>query len=166
MIQKADLDGIWENFNVVVAEGVYLPVYTPVISDWEKKTWYNDLFETGNFCVIAQDLEGVQKNLVAGQVTIENLNWEAADHVGLLGIIVNKDFRNLGLGWALIEYTKKIALRRGKSKLNLSTLATNTRGIHLYQKCGFNAIGFYSKQYLIQEEYVDELLMECFLEEV
>ena len=158
--------GVWDNFNVVVEEGIYLPVYTPVVSEWEKNSWYSDLFETGNFCVIADDVNGHQKNHVAGQVTIENVSWEAAYHVGTLGIIVKKDFRNLGLGFAIIEYAKKVARFRGKLKLNLSTLASNSRGVYLYEKCGFKAIGSYSKQYFIQEQYVDELLMETFLEEI
>ncbi len=162
-IKKSDLNGIWLNFNHVVEEGVYLPVYTPVVSDWEKNTWYQELNQARNLCLVAEDPIVGSNNPIAGQITIENVPWEAADHVAILGIIIRKEYRNIGLGYALIEYAKKVALAQGKMKLILSTFTSNQQGISLYKKCGFNSVGVYKNQYLIQEKFIDELLMECFL---
>ena len=35
LIEKEDLEGIWDNFNEVVEEKIFLPVYTPVLNQWK-----------------------------------------------------------------------------------------------------------------------------------
>ena len=40
---------------------------------------------------------------ILGQCEISNLEWEAATHVGSLGVIVRKGFRDLGIGRKLID---------------------------------------------------------------
>ena len=173
-MQKEDLDGIWRNFNEIVKTQAYLPVYTPVVSDWEKNSWFKELSASPNFCLVAIDpLHAVESKgskdfehtLIAGQLTIENLHWEAAPHVGQLGIIIHAEYRNQGLGFHLIEFAKEIAQNRGKKKLILSTFTDNRQGIHLYQKCGFVPIGTYTKQYFLNDRYIDELLLECWIDD-
>ncbi len=162
LIEEKDLEGIWDNFNQVVEEKIYLPVYTPVLNKWEKNSWYDNLTQTNNICIVAVDNKLSYPRKIIGQLTIEHLQWEAAKHVGILGIIVQKKYRNLGLGYQLIEYGKEIAIKHGngKKKLILSTFATNKQGLNLYEKCGFKIVGTYEKQYLINKNYVDEILME------
>ena len=70
----------------------------------------------------------------------------------------------MGLGYHLIEFGKEIAKDRGKKKLILTTFATNKQGMTLYKKCGFNIVGTHEKQYLINNNYVDEILMENWLD--
>ncbi len=164
-IERRDVNQIWENFNQVVAEEIYLPVYTPVIDEWEKKAWYKEITRGGNFCVVAEDKSQPSGEEIIGQCTIENLHWEAAEHVGQLGIIVKKGFRDQGIGYHLIEFCKILAQSQGKKKLILSTFNTNQMGFALYQKCGFKEIGRYTKQYYVHNTYVDEILMELLLEE-
>jgi ribosomal protein S18 acetylase RimI-like enzyme len=190
-MQKEDLEGIWNNFNEIVKHQDYLPVYTPVVSDWEKNSWYRELTAPPNFCLVAIDplhtrASGASKNssttkhsklfkpskeshasdvFIAGQLTIENLHWEAAPHVGQLGIIIHERYRNQGLGFHLIEFAKEIAKSRGKKKLILSTFTDNKPGIHLYNKCGFSTVGTYTKQYFLKDRYIDELLMECWIDD-
>ena len=163
LIEKDDLEGIWDNFNEVVEEKIYLPVYTPVLNQWEKKSWYKDLIQVNNFCIVAVDINLSSPRKIVGQLTIEHLQWEAAKHGGLLGIIIQKKYRNLGLGYHLIELGKEISKERGKKKLILTTFAINKQGLNLYKKCGFKIVGTYEKQYLINNNYVDEILMELFL---
>src|SRR6056297_509501 len=77
-IRRRDISQIWENFNQVVSENRYLPVYTPVIDEWEKKTWYEEITRGKNFCVVAEH-QGLKKTQnIIGQCTIEDLQWEAA----------------------------------------------------------------------------------------
>ncbi len=173
LMLRRDVDGVWGNFNEVIEERVYLPAYTPVVDEWEKQSWYQDMISGKNFCVIAESLGSTTdsnsshnvKNHVIGQCTIESVEWEAATHVGQLGIIVRSDYRNLGLGFRLIEFAKREAFQRGKKKLILSTFETNKMGLALYKKLGFRIVGTYKKQYNIDGGYVDEILMEYLYEE-
>lgn len=160
LIEATDVNGIWKNFNDVVDEGIYLPAFTRVTSEWEKTNWYQELQFNNNFCIVAIDQKLEPPQNVVGQCTIEKLEWEAGDHVGILGILIQKEYRNLGLGQALIKMAIEEAQRRGKKKMILSTFATNQMGIALYQRCGFHIVGKYSKQYKMRDGYVDEILME------
>ncbi len=161
--EARDVDGIWDNFDEVIDEGVYLPIFTKVDTDSERRSWYHEFLITGQLCLIAEDPTAKKGHHVVGQCTIENPEWDAAKHVGILGIIVRSDFRDLGVGEFLMEFAKQEARRIGKEKLNLSVFPTNERGIHLYKKVGFAEVGRRTKQFLLNGEYVDEVLMDCFL---
>lgn len=159
-VQEPDVHGIWRNFNEVVNEGIYLPVYSLVTDDWEKEQWLSELNFKHNICLVAEDKCRPVMHQIVGQLTLENSEWEAAPHVSTLGIIVQSGYRNSGLGHALIKAGIEVARQLGKKKLILSTFATNAMGIALYKSCGFKEIGRYSKQYFIKNEYIDEILME------
>jgi len=162
-VQEPDVHGIWRNFNEVVNEGIYLPVYSLVTDDWEKEQWLQELNFKHNICLVAEDKTRPAMLSIVGQLTLENSEWEAAQHVFTLGIIVQKGYRNSGLGHALINTAIEIAKQRGKKKIILSTFATNKMGIALYTSCGFKEVGRYSKQYFIKNEYIDEILMEIWI---
>ena len=40
LARREDLEDIWENFNEVVKEGIYIPVKTEVRTDYEKNSWF------------------------------------------------------------------------------------------------------------------------------
>ncbi len=162
-LEARDVSGIWENFNEVIDEGVYLPIFTKVETDSEQRSWYHEFLVTGQICLVAEDPHAKKGRHVVGQCTIEHPEWDAAKHVGILGIIIRLDFRDLGVGAFLIEYAKQEARKIGKEKLILSVLPTNERGIHLYKKLGFIEVGRRPKQFLLNGKYLDEILMDCFL---
>ncbi|MGV9172727.1 MAG: hypothetical protein ACOC35_09190, partial [Promethearchaeia archaeon] len=91
-VKRTDIDGIWENFNQVIEEGEYLPVFSPVISEFEKKGWYNTLKDAHEICIVAENPEMDPLKNIVGQCEISNLEWEAAAHVGQLGIIVKQKY--------------------------------------------------------------------------
>jgi RimJ/RimL family protein N-acetyltransferase len=162
-ILKEDLDDIWDNYNEVIDEGLYQPSFTKVVDKFEKISWYNELVGFGNLCIVAE-LRGNIDSSVIGQCTIHHDEWEASEHVGLLGIIIRKDFRNLGLGRALMEFAMSEAYTKGKRKIALGTLITNERAIKLYETLGFRHVGVRQKQFLMKNKYIDELLMEKWLD--
>ena len=162
-ILKEDLDDIWDNYNEVIDEGIYQPSFTKVLDKFEKISWYNELIGFGSLCVVAE-LQGKDESTVIGQCTIHHDEWEASEHVGLLGIIIQKKFRNLGLGRQLMEFAMKESYKSGKRKIVLGTLISNTRAIQLYEKLGFRQIGIRQKQFLMNKKYIDELLMEKWLD--
>jgi ribosomal protein S18 acetylase RimI-like enzyme len=162
-IKRTDLDNIWDNFNQVVDEGIYLPFFEKVLSDYEKVNWYHELLDKGNLCLIAEDPDLPEPNNVVGQCTIEDIQWEASNHVGVLGIIIKNEYRNQGLGYHLMKYAMNESKKIGKEKIILSTFATNKSAIELYKKLGFEITGLRKKQFLMHGKYIDEVLMDIWI---
>ncbi len=165
-LTKTDIDGVWNNFNEVIDEGLYLPVFFPVRSQLEKDSWYHKIKKEKEICIVAENPNLKPPYNVIGQCEISNSNWDAATHVGTLGIIVNQKYRNLAIGQNLID----LAIRESKKlynkeKIILSSFSTNERAFHLFTKLGFNVIGIRKKQFLMDSDYIDEVLMELWIDD-
>jgi RimJ/RimL family protein N-acetyltransferase len=165
-VNEADIDGIWHNFNEVVDEGVYLPVFFPVRSDFEKQSWYTNLIKQGELCIVAVHPELKNPFNIIGQCEITNLEWDAANHVGRLGIIIQQVYRDKGIGYHLIDFAIREANKLfQKEKIILSCFSNNERALFLYRKMGFEIIGVRTKQFLMDDKYFDEVLMELWIED-
>lgn len=165
-IAELDIDGVWNNFNEVVEEGIYLPVLFPVKSRFEKQSWYNNIQKDREICIVAVHPDLKTPYNILGQCEISSLDWDAATHVGSLGVIVRKGYRDLGIGFQIID----MAIRESKSvnnkeKIILSCFSTNQRAIHLYKKMGFKVIGKREKQFYMDSKYHDEILMELWIDD-
>lgn len=159
-----DVDEIWDIFNIVVDEGVYIPVVAQVKNRNDRRSWFYELANNGDFCLVAMIKGDRKSERLAGQVTIESsAEWDGMEHVGILGILIHPDFRNIGVGRALIEEACEEAKRRGKKKIVLSVFHTNPRGIALYQSLGFDIVGTKRAQFRVDDAFVDEVIMEKFL---
>ena len=163
---KEDLEGIWNNFNSVVRDGIYIPIKTEVTSNFEKSNWLMNHEIEKNIVIVAVDItDNNEDNFIIGQCVIEHLTWEAADHVGELGIILNEKYRNIKIGKELmiqaIQKAKKVAIF---TKINLAVFHDNFNAIHLYEKIGFKKVGLRPKQYFLKNKYYDEILMDYFIE--
>jgi RimJ/RimL family protein N-acetyltransferase len=164
-IKRADLNAVWKNFNEVVEEDIY-PVFFPVETQFEKESWYDSLKRENNICIVAENLELKKGHNVLGQCEISNIEWDASKHVGSLGIIVEKNYRDMGIGHHLIDIAIRESFKlNNKEKIILSCFSTNERAIHLYKELGFKEVGLRNSQFKIEGDYYDELLMELFIEE-
>ena len=165
-ITESDIDGVWNNFNEVVEEGIYLPVLFPVRSRFEKQSWYNNIQKDRETCIIAIHPDLKNPHNILGQCEISSLDWDAATHVGSLGIIVQKKYRDLGIGYHIID----MAIRESKNlnnkeKIILSCFSNNKRALFLYKKLGFKMIGRRVKQFYMDSNYYDEILMELWIDD-
>ncbi len=163
---RGDVDGVWKNFNTVIDEGIYLPIFEKVC-DIEKESWYEDIKLGRDLCVVAQIPNVKSPYDIAGQCEITDPEWDAAaHHVGILGIIIREDFRGLGLGEILIDYAIRESKKlKNKTKIILSCFSTNKIALSLYKKMGFEKIGIRKKQFYMNEQFYDEVLMEIFIED-
>lgn len=165
-INELDIDGVWNNFNEVVEEGIYLPVLFPVKSRFEKQSWYNSIKKEREICIVAVHPKLKVPYNILGQCEISSLDWDAATHVGSLGIIVQKKYRDLGIGFSIIN----MAIRESKDlnnkeKIILSCFSNNERALFLYKKLGFKIIGRREKQFYMDSKYYDEILMELWIDD-
>ena len=165
-LKKTDKDGVWKNFNDVLEEGTYLPVFTPVLSEGEKNNWYDNIVREKEICIVAEISELKSPYNIVGQCEISNLEWEASRHVGSLGIIVTKKYRNLGIGTNLIDLAIRESKKlNNKEKIVLSCFSTNERAISLYKKLGFQVLGKRKKQFHMNSNYFDEIMFELWIDD-
>jgi RimJ/RimL family protein N-acetyltransferase len=101
-----------------------------------------------------------------GQCEVSNSEWDAAAHIGKLGIIINSEFRNIGIGYHIIDFAIRESKRLNKKeKIILSTFTENKRALHLYIKMGFITVGIRRKQFYMNSRYYDEVLMELWIDD-
>ncbi len=162
---ESDIDGVWNNFNEVVDEKIYLPVLFPVRSKFEKQSWFHNIQKEREICIVAIHPTMASPPNILGQCEISNLEWDAATHVGSLGIIVQKKFRDLGIGFNLIDKAIRESKRLNKEKIVLSTFLDNERALYLYKKIGFKTAGIRKKQFYMDSSYYDEVLMELWIDD-
>ncbi len=165
-LKKSDIEGVWANFNEVVDEGIYLPVFKPVKSEYEKKNWYETIINRKEVCIVAEHLDIKEPYNIIGQCEISNSEWEAALHIGILGLIVKKKYRDLGIGKNLVDTAIKTSSKlNNKKKIILSCYSTNERAIYLYKKMGFKIVGVRKKQFYLDSIYYDEVLMDLWIDD-
>lgn len=158
---KSDLSMIWENFNSVVRERNLIPVMSEVTNKYEQDSWFYNHQSDNNVVLVA-----ATKKDVLGHCTIEHNVWECSEEVGELGILLREEFRhaNPSVGKMLMKCAMREAKLKGFKKIVLSVFHTNTNAIELYKKVGFNIIGIRKRQFLIDNQHYDEVLMDLFLE--
>ena len=162
---ESDIDGIWNNFNEVVDEKIYLPVLFPVKSKFEKQSWFHNIQKEREICIVAIHPTMLSPYNILGQCEISNLEWDAATHVGSLGVIVQMNFRDLGIGFNLIDKAIRESKRLNKEKIILSSFLDNERALFLYKKIGFKTTGIRKKQFYMDSVYYDEVLMELWIDD-
>lgn len=80
-------------------------------------------------------------------------------HVGVVGIVVKKGFRDVGVGTGIMEAVVDVARQRGLRVLVLSAFSSNRRAIHVYEKLGFVECGRVPQRHFWDGRYVDEVVM-------
>ena len=165
-LMRSDLEGIWNNFNEVIDEGAYLPVFFPVNSQLEKDSWYASINKENQICIVAENPRFKSPHNIIGQCEVINSEWDAAEHVGILGIILKQKYRDLGIGKELIDTAIRESKKlNNKQKIILSCFSSNERAIYLYKKMGFKVVGIRKKQFYMDSQYYDEVLMELWIDE-
>lgn len=85
-------------------------------------------------------------------------------HILNVGLHLMKDFRGLGIGTRMLQYTIAWAKEQGFKKLEASIFTTNKRSLNLFSKSGFVEDGTRRKQIRVGKNYIDEVYMGMFLE--
>ncbi|MEM2135566.1 MAG: GNAT family N-acetyltransferase [Candidatus Jordarchaeaceae archaeon] len=154
-----DLAAIWRVFSSVVGEKKWIPVLFAEENDFERLSWFSHHKNAGSIILVAE-LEGV----VVGHCLVERDDWDAAAHVGNLGIMIIAEHRGKGVGDALMSEAIIRARDEGFEKICLSTFSTNLVAIKLYKKHNFQMVGVRKRQFKMEGEYKDEVLMDLMLD--
>jgi putative acetyltransferase len=96
---------------------------------------------------------------VVGRLSVARDTHPASAHVADLGLMVAKDVRRQGVGWALLEAAVEWARESGVRKLELHVFPWNEPAIRLYERFGFEREGYRKAHYHRAGEDVDAILM-------
>ncbi len=110
--------------------------------------------------VVAVDETGA----VAGWGSLNPFNPRPAyDHVVDFSVYVAREGRGRGVGAALLAALEARARQTGYHKMVLAAFPTNTAGMRLYERQGFEKVGIYREQGMLDGRWVDVIVMEKLL---
>jgi ribosomal protein S18 acetylase RimI-like enzyme len=75
------------------------------------------------------------------------------------GLAVDPVRQGAGVGRRLVEAAVQECRRRGARKVTLRVLGPNTAARRLYDSCGFQVEGVLREEFLLEDRYVDDVLM-------
>lgn len=152
-----DAKGIVNCMNTVMKEGIYL------LGD--QYSYYEE-FEAERIRTLKEDLTQVAEyqNEVIGVLFLTRGRYIKNRHTAYLSIALIDKFRKMGIGTALILTAIEWAKEKKIEKICLEVFSSNTAAINLYTKLGFVIEGRWKRQFKINNEYVDDILMSIFLQ--
>lgn len=93
---------------------------------------------------------------IVGNLSFNGGKRKRTRHAGEFGVSVSQDHWGLGLGRALIEYLIEWAKMSGIiRKINLRVRTDNDNAIKLYKSLGFETEGRLTRDFIINNEFID-----------
>ncbi len=155
-----DAENIIDVINSVGAEKVFILTERFAHDiDWEQNFIQEHVKEKKDRMLAVAEVKGK----IVGVFDIHLGSNPKNRHLGELGMSVVKEWRGIGIGTAMMTYMIGWAKRQGLEKLCLSVFSTNQRAINLYRKFNFQVEGRRRRQYKVEENYVDEVIMAKFI---
>lgn len=112
----------------------------------------------------AHQLLALDGTRVVGMLGMMGGSRAESAHSVALGISVRKDWRDQGVGTALMTRAIEWARRKeGVSRIELEVFTDNARAIHLYQRMGFTAEGLRRRAFIKDGATIDCLMMALLL---
>jgi RimJ/RimL family protein N-acetyltransferase len=159
--RREDLDGLLELINSLVEEKAEIS-RTERVTIEEEAQWLPGMLARLEKDEIFFLVAIVDRKLIAS-ADVQILHGDEK-HVGVIGIVVRKDLRGLGIGTKMVEVLSEQAEGLGLKVLTLNVFATNKHAIHVYEKGGFVQTGTIPKKHFRSGRYIDELIMTKLIE--
>jgi RimJ/RimL family protein N-acetyltransferase len=154
--RREDLDDLMELINSLVDEKAEIARTVKVTRD-EEAEWLPKMLASLEKDELFFSVAEVGGKLVASSDIHILLGNEK--HVGVLGIVIKREFRGLGIGTRMMRTLMEQAAALGLKVLTLHVFATNRQAIHVYEKVGFTQSGIIPKKHLRESQYIDEVIM-------
>ncbi len=157
--QESDLQGLLSYINTLSKERTFIRFQGEEITLEEEKEYVVKIIKhvktnTGVHLFVLSD----GKLIAAGDISLKE---KGEQHVGNLGISVDKEFRNEGIGKLLMEKLIEEAKNNlpGLKAITLSVFANNPIAKKMYESFGFTEYGNLPEGVNHKGEFVDHIFM-------
>jgi len=140
----------------VTSESPFLITYPDEVEDVFEARRFISIYLTDERRIF---LVAEHQGEIVGMITLAGSWKRKILHKAELGISVRKPYWGKGIGSMLMNEALRIAKEKGFKKIQLEVMANNERAIRLYEKFGFEIEGRKKKAILLDDEYVDLLVM-------
>lgn len=157
-----DLDDLVHLINSLVDERADILLGEPVTRDTETD-WLSRRLAAVEKGTTIQIVAEVKNQVIATAELSIKSGFQS--HVGELGIIMLKDYRNIGIGTEMLKQLIIQAQERSLKILTMGVFSTNSRAKHVYEKLGFRECGRIPSEIYKNGQYIDHIIMVKILDE-
>jgi RimJ/RimL family protein N-acetyltransferase len=159
--RPTDARALSQLFTAVRNEGRWLVTPPSAVSESSEAFWIGEMVRSDRNCALVAEVNGD----IVGNVLVSVDQSVVSDHVGTLSIAVASDWRDVGIGTALVQAALAWARQQRLGKVALGVFPDNERAIAVYERVGFVREGLRRRQYRSGADYRDEVLMAWFPDE-
>ncbi len=157
-----DLDDLLEMINSLVKEKADIARDSRVTRE-EEIDWLGHALgktERGETIYVIAEIDGK----IAANSEIHRNQSGYDKHVGVIGIAVKREYREIGIGTEMMRTLIELGRSLDLKVLWLCVFASNKRAIHVYEKVGFKETGRIPLRFFKGEKFVDEIVMTRMME--
>ncbi len=158
---QEDAAGVRRVIDSVARERKYLLNTEAYWSVEAQRQWLASVERAGGTMLVAEAPDGE----IVAWADLSRPTAALAHHTATLGTGVRRDYRDAGLGRALLTAIAEEARGLGIEKLELQVRSTNARAIHLYESLGWEREGVSPRAYKQDRVYEDRVQMGLWLGE-
>lgn len=111
----------------------------------------SDFDDFWSFSTLKEEVENENSSYIIGKINNEIIGFAGLkkifDQADIMNIVIEKTYRNQGIGTLLLENLILLAKDLNISTLFLEVNEQNKPAIHLYEKLGFEKLGVRKKYY-------------------
>jgi RimJ/RimL family protein N-acetyltransferase len=158
--RPTDSRGLARLFAAVRGEGRWLLTPPSAVSEPSEAYFIGEMIRGGGGLAMVAEADGE----VVGNVLVSLERNAVSSHVGTLSIVIDESWRDVGIGSDMVRAAQEWCRGRGLEKLSLAVFPDNERAIAVYEHTGFVREGLRRRQYRVEGQLRDELLMAWFPE--
>lgn len=159
-VEKEDLVKTTEMFNKL---SVSIPLGALGISLKEEEKWYENYLKE-DYQLSSLVIENLETGEHMGHIGFNMISWK--NRKATVGLFLDEKYWGQGFGTdALMTICYFGFNQLNFQRIQLFVFANNTRGIKLYEKCGFQVEVIQKSASYVDGIYVDDLLMGLLAEE-
>lgn len=156
--EVADAQHLLDCVKKYIPQSEYIPKLEQeiIITVEQEREWINSFLIHNNSLLLVAEYD----NQVIGNIDLTGNRRKVMEHTAVIGMGMLKEWRNSGLGTALLDTAIEWARQNPVLELIwLQVYTSNKAALHLYRKMGFEENGIMKSFFKHNNDYFDNLTM-------